>query len=316
MFLRSIILILSLLVLLVFLFIRFMNKDNTRIDLDSKEKEQNIETAEGKKDQAEPVLAGKKEASEKLSEKKPQVEKEPKKKEYKFERLAIDKNKPFAHIAKASPMTDQDKEAIEKLPEILQDSVGKYPETKDEILKFSTWKSDPKNYDITGVYEKGDIPRFIQWDSRWGFEPIGDSYMAHSACGPVVLSSTYIHFTGDTSMNPVEMSRWAENQGYYINGFGTSGYIFEKGAKDLGLSSYAIPFEMESIKNSLDAGDILVLHVTEGYFTTGGHYIMLIGYDEDDKLIIHDVNSPNNSQKKWDYDKIADQVTTVWCINE
>lgn len=233
-----------------------------------------------------------------------------------FARITIDKSKPFAHLEKSTISTEEDKKKINKLPEILQESVGKYPEAKNEILKYFTWKSDPKNYDLTGVYKKGDIPRFIQWDSRWGFEPIGDSYMAHSACGPVAMSSVYIHFTGDNKMNPVEMSKWAVKEGYYINDFGTSGYIFEEGAKKLGLKSNIIPFEMEKIKQAIDNGNLLVLHVRKGDFTYSGHYIMLIGYDKDDKLIIHDVNSPNNSQKKWDYDRLINQVTTVWAINE
>ena len=234
----------------------------------------------------------------------------------KFVQLPINKKEPFIHLAKSTITSEKDKARINKLPEILQDSVAKYPETKNEILKYFTWKSDPKNYNLTGVYKKGDIPRFIQWDSRWGFEPIGDSYIAHSACGPVAMSSVYIHFTGDNKMNPVEMSKWAVKEGYYYDDFGTSGYIFEEGAKKLGLKSHIIPFEMDEIKRALDNGDILVLHVKKGDFTHGGHYIMLIGYDKDDKLIIHDVNSPNNSQKKWGFDRVEKQVTTVWAINE
>lgn len=233
-----------------------------------------------------------------------------------FKRIPIDKSNPFVHLEKSTVRTEEEKVKIAQLPELLQESVQKYPEAKNEILKYFTWKTNPKNYDLTGVYKKGDIPRFIQWDSRWGFEPIGDSYMAHSACGPVAMSSVYIHFTGDNKMNPVEMSRWAVKEGYYINDFGTSGYIFEEGAKKLGLSSHIIPFKLEDIKRSIDNGDLLVLHVKKGDFTYGGHYIMLIDYDKDDKLIIHDVNSPNNSKKKWTYDRLVKQVTTAWAINE
>lgn len=255
-------------------------------------------------------------------ETKPQPEKENTPKEEKAPKvedkpiIVVQKDDPFAHLAKASPMTQEDEEKIQNLPEDLRSSIEKYPETKDEILKYFTWKSDPKNYDLSGKYKKGDLPKFIQWDSRWAFEPIGDSFMGHAACGPVNLSSIYIHFTGDTRMNPVAMSRWAEDHGYYINGFGTSGYIFEEGAEKLGLKSHVGEFEMDYIKEALDNGDILVLHVTKGDFTTSGHYIMITGYDENDKLIVHDVNSPNNSRKKWDYDRLKDQVNVVWCINE
>lgn len=231
-----------------------------------------------------------------------------------YKKVSFDKNKPFAHLEKDDYTIENEDELIAELPEALQESIRKYPETKNEILKFNEWKKNPQSYDISGQYKKGEIPRFIQWDSRWGFQPMGNLYIAYAGCGPTALSSAYIYFTGDTDMNPVKMCNWAEEQGYYADGYGSNWSLWDQGAPSLGINSTSIAFNLENVKNELDQGNLIILNVGPGDFTTGGHYVMLIGY-EDDKLIIHDVNSPRNSEKKWDIERIAPQVKNAWALS-
>lgn len=203
---------------------------------------------------------------------------------------------------------------ISELPKQLQESITKYPENTNEILQYHELKNNPETFDLTGVYEKGDIPKFIQWDSRWAFHKISKSYIAHSGCGPTVLSSAYIHFTGDTSMDPSKMGDWAYDHGYFSDSSGSSWDLFEKGAKELGLTVSEIGIDLNIIQASLDNDALLVFNVKSGDFTIGSHYIMVIDY-QDNMLEILDVNSPTNSQKLWEYERVLPQIKEAWELN-
>lgn len=227
---------------------------------------------------------------------------------------SFNKDKPFDHLKKNDYQAPNKEKLISELPEQLQESITKYPETTNEILQYHELKDNPESFDLTGVYQKGDIPQFIQWDSRWGFHKISNSYMAHSGCGPTVLSSAYIHFTGDNSMNPAVMGDWANEQGYFGDSYGSSWDLFQKGAIDLGLTCSEIGVDLNMIQASIDSGALLVFNVTAGDFTTGGHYIMVTGY-EDDMLKVLDVNSPINSQKMWKYERVLPQIRGAWELN-
>ena len=225
----------------------------------------------------------------------------------------FDKENPFAHIASSEVEHENKQELLNQLPAQLQKSASKYPEEVNELLQYFDWEKDPESYDIDGLYSKGEFPSFIQWDSRWGFNKIGNDFIAHSGCGPVVLANLYIYYTGDTSMNPVKMSQWAAEQGYFIDGAGSGWETFTSGAQSLGLSAYMINPGFENVKNEVEKGRMIVLNVTPGDFTKGGHYIVIKGI-EDNKLVIHDPNSPKNSQMLWDYERVASQSRAYFSI--
>lgn len=227
----------------------------------------------------------------------------------------FNKDKPFDHLEKNNYVREDEDQLIEDLPESSKESIVKYPEAKNELLQYSEWKEYHENYDLTGVYKKGDIPRFIQWDSRWAFYPLGTHNIAYAGCGPTALSSAYIYLTGDTSMNPVVMSKWAEDNRYYDDAYGTSWDVWTDGASKLGINGKAIDFNLDKVKEELDNGALIILSVAPGDFTYTGHYIMIVGYSGDN-LIIHDVNSPRNSSVLWNFDRISQQVKSAWSLNE
>ena len=50
-----------------------------------------------------------------------------------------------------------------------------------------------------------------------------------------------------------------------------------------------------------------------GDFTTTGHFIVLVGY-ENGKIKVNDPNSIKNSEKEWTYEQIKDQIRNLWAI--
>lgn len=73
-----------------------------------------------------------------------------------------------------------------------------------------------------GVKE-GEVPLFMQWDKRWGYESYGDSNIGLSGCGPTCLSMVYLYFTGDVAGNPREIARYCEENGFYTPSGTSSG---------------------------------------------------------------------------------------------
>ena len=51
-----------------------------------------------------------------------------------------------------------------------------------------------------------------------------------------------------------------------------------------------------------------------GFFTTAGHFIVLTGY-EDGYVTVNDPNSKANSEKKWEFAQIRDQLKNLWAFS-
>lgn len=178
--------------------------------------------------------------------------------------------------------------------------VFEYPLKKDEQTDMSL--------DGISIYE---VPLLIQWDQRWGYRNYGDGMMGLTGCGPTCLSMVYIYLTGDTSMNPYAMAEFAERNGLYSPGNGSSWALMTEGGRMLGLDVTEIPCDRQRIYDNLDAGNPIIASVTEGSFTSSGHFIVLRERDGDE-IYVNDPNSIRNSEKKWNFYDIEDEFAALW----
>ncbi len=166
--------------------------------------------------------------------------------------------------------------------------------------------------DISAEVKKGEIPHFLQWDERWGYETYGSSMLALSGCGPTCLSMVYSGLTGKTDMNPLEMSKFSKKNGYYSMGTGTSWALMQDGAAKLGLQYKEVVATENAIKNRLKEGKPIICSVKKGDFTTTGHFIVLVGLNEDGTIKVNDPNSRIKSEKGWDVSVILPQIRAMW----
>ena len=173
-----------------------------------------------------------------------------------------------------------------------------------------------KNIDISDEYTKGKIPLFIQWDKRWGYETYGTDVFGLNGCGPTAMAMVYVGLTGDTSMNPLKMGEFCIDNGYYYDYQGTSNDLYNVGAGKLGLTVRQISVAGESVRENLQLGRPIIVHVLKGDFTSEGHFIVLTGIDSDGKIIINDPNSPKKSKKTWDLDRIIGQAASMWAFSK
>ncbi|MCI8326365.1 MAG: hypothetical protein HFI37_01150 [Lachnospiraceae bacterium] len=199
-------------------------------------------------------------------------------------------------------------------PQWLQEMVERNPETG----AFAKSYKDRENYigrtiDLSGEYRAGQVPLFLQWDKRWGYDSYGDELIGVAGCGPTCLSMAYVHLTGDTTKNPRVMAEFSYENGYYAPE-GTSWSLWTEGAAKLGLNSAEVPLEESSMKNRLDEGQVIVCSMAPGDFTTTGHFILIYGYNATG-FQVNDPNRKSNSEKIWSFERLQGQIKCLWALS-
>ena len=183
------------------------------------------------------------------------------------------------------------------------------PETLDFVLGYP----NRKEMAATVAYDRSTVPLFLQWDPNWGYETYGSSYLAVTGCGPTCLAMAGYYLTGDDDMMPDKVAEFAEKNGYYAPGYGSSWTLISEGSKELGLTAEELPLVKKKMVNALEEGRPIILAMGEGDFTTTGHYILLTGV-EDGAFRVNDPNSILRSEKLWTYEELEPQIRNIWAI--
>ena len=199
-------------------------------------------------------------------------------------------------------------------PESLIALVERNPETKDFVLDYPKYKG-LEEIDISKDVMKGEIPHFLQWDERWGYETYGSDFLAVTGCGPTCLSMVTCGLTGDTQWNPYEVAKMAEDNGYYVDGSGSSWDLMSSGAEKLGLTVSSVIFDAEHIRATLEAGQPIICVMGPGDFTDAGHFLVLTGVDKNGDIILQDPNSVERTKQHWDVQKLMNQMKNLWAYS-
>ena len=202
-------------------------------------------------------------------------------------------------------------------PELIE-LLKRNPETEEYVLNYPLEYGKDQEIDISGYADYEGVPLFIQWDKQWGYREYAGSLAGLSACGPTSLSMVAYHFTRDPKMTPAYMMEFAEENGYGLAGSGTQWSLFSLGAEKLGLDMKELTAEQiaseEKIAKVLDSGRLIVVNVKPGVFTTVGHYLVIVGY-EDGKFKINDPNSRKNSEKLWAFEEFSEDIKMMWSFS-
>lgn len=219
-------------------------------------------------------------------------------------------------ITKLQTLSQQDNriniilDNIDNYPEELLDMLSRNLEMLDFVLDFPQKKGQVFS-DTIGNIQKGTIPLLLQYDPRWGYANYGENYLAISGCAPTALAMVITGLTGKNSITPYTVSRYAEENGYYTNGIGTSWSLMTEGSKHFGIKGTELPLSKSSIINSLKKGYPIICSMRPGDFTTQGHFIVLTGI-KNGKITINDPNSKERSSQLWEYDTLEPQIKNLW----
>ena len=201
-------------------------------------------------------------------------------------------------------------EHYEDYPETYLAALANNPEMLDYVKGYldSHGVLDAK---LTKSEKKEDYPLFIQWDKRWGYASYGTSSIGISGCGPTCLSMVIYGLTENELATPDKVARYSEEQGYYIEGTGTSWELMTDGAAAFGVTGSELSLDESSMKQALDAGHPIICAMRAGDFTAAGHFIMIYVYDKKG-FIINDPNSRTRSEKRWTYEELNGQIKNLW----
>lgn len=193
-------------------------------------------------------------------------------------------------------------------------SVLTSPEKVDFVLRAAYGPRENSTTKKLSV-KKGQIPFLLQYDSRWAFHNYGSSYLGYTACGPTCLSMAAAGLTGNTEYTPEYVADFAEENGYYIAGTGTSWSLFTDGAAKLGLSCEGVGLSENAMEKALKGGGVLIASMTSGDFTSAGHFIVIYksglgGFR------VYDPSSIERSSRAWSYDRLKSQIAQLWRFTE
>lgn len=201
--------------------------------------------------------------------------------------------------------------SIGRYPKSLIELLERNPETETFVLEYPFRQK--KDVDLSVYAENKGVPLFLQWDGQWGYEKYGSNVIGITGCGPTCLAMAGYYLTGEDSWSPDKIAEFAQKNGYYEAGYGSSWTLISEGGEKLGLTVTELPLVKKKMVNALEAGHPVILALGAGDFTTTGHYIVLTGV-EDGKFRVNDPNSIANSQKLWSYEQLEGQIRNIWEI--
>lgn len=197
----------------------------------------------------------------------------------------------------------------------------------EDILEY--FLDNPARYDLVVAWPErssmqtfsgpltedlSSVPMLLQWDTRWGYVPYGDSTIAVAGCAPTCLSMVISYLNQDPTATPTAIAAYSEANGYYINGIGTAHALLSDAADHFGVNVEGVPVSAENAKEALQNGKLLILNMVPGKFTRVGHFIVGVA-DEDGKIRIHDPNSTERSTL-WNYDDVISETAAMWAYSK
>lgn len=193
---------------------------------------------------------------------------------------------------------------------------AKEPEAVSFVREWpEKYCADEADYNEDRIDDSSNgVPRFYQWDKRWGYTEYSSTTFALTGCGPTTMAMVYQALTGDTSMDPYTMGVWCVDHGYATAYDGTDSAFFTDGAYELGLSSQQTGTDAYSITQALSSGKLVIANVGPGDFTEGGHYFVITGLNADGTVTINDPYSAVRSARSWDPELIAEQSKAIFAI--
>lgn len=142
-----------------------------------------------------------------------------------------------------------------------------------------------------------------QTDPQYRNAPYAGATVGEAGCGPTSLAMVYIAQTGKTDKDPAAMAAFSEAEGYVEGGL-TAWRLMTDGAAELGLSSHEVPADAGRLAAELAEGHPVICSVRPGDFTDTGHFLVVAGVADNGELVIHDPNSPANSARTWDAERV------------
>ncbi len=151
-----------------------------------------------------------------------------------------------------------------------------------------------------------EVMYYNQLDERWADIMYGNSStIGQAGCGPTSMAIVISTLTGKPH-DPVELARWSAANGHRCEGNGSYHSLIPAAAAAYGLNCDR-NLDAQGIVDALSSGKLVVVIMSKGHFTRGGHFIVLRGVTGEGKILVADPASYGRSEQEWDLSIIMDE---------
>ncbi len=160
--------------------------------------------------------------------------------------------------------------------------------------------------DVTLADGGMEVMYYNQLDERWADIMYGNSStIGQAGCGPTSMAIVISTLTGEPH-DPVELARWSAANGHRCEGNGSYHSLIPAAAAAYGLNCDR-NLDAQGIVDALSSGKLVVVIMSKGHFTRGGHFIVLRGVTGEGKILVADPASYGRSEQEWDLSIIMDE---------
>lgn len=225
-------------------------------------------------------------------------------------------------ISEDTDQQDQNAQMLQEIlnhpevyPQDLQELAQKNPEALEYVYQYPQLRDQTPEIDLSAEAASGEIPLLLQWDARWGYQSYGSGLIGYTGCGPTCLSMVALYLTGDAKWDPATIADYAEQEGYYVDGSGTSWDMMTEGCRHFGLEAQEVGLDEGEMASALEEGKPLICVLGPGDFTDSGHFVVVTGHT-DEGFRLHDPNSPQRSAQIWSFARLSSQIKNVWAYSK
>ena len=168
---------------------------------------------------------------------------------------------------------------------------------------------------------------YLQTDARWSYNDYSvlgkeKTNIYVSGCAPT-CTAMVIASLKDKSVTPATCAAWSVQHGYKAVGAGTYNTFFVPMLAAYGIKATYLPEycyhnlshkNHTKVKEALKAGKLVIANAGPGLWTSGGHFILAYGLDDDNNVYINDPASTKAVRLKNTFDTFAYQMKYYWII--
>lgn len=153
-----------------------------------------------------------------------------------------------------------------------------------------------------GEKTNGEFNGYFQTDAEWKNIPYASGTVGSSGCGATSLASIISTLKGDRNITPATIVQDISEAGLLPTTVSLTPFTAIPEKYGLHMTSYSkgqFTQALDAVKNS-NGDAFMVVNVSAGYWTSGGHYFVLRGFGPDGKIQVHDVGESTASHPKTD----------------
>lgn len=129
-----------------------------------------------------------------------------------------------------------------------------------------------------------DVPLYLQQD--YPTTKYGAYNITSHGCGITTLAML-ASYMADDAMTPPLMCEWYAD---YVYSTGTDGKLFNEAPAEMNFYLQKKTFDWREAKEAMEAGHLVVVVQQKGFWTRGGHYLVLEKLVEDGRVQVRDSN--------------------------